>query len=87
MKKTTVELPEDLLIEAKQRAAELGRPLRALIEAGLRAELRTLAAGASDGGRAIVWVVAEGGLPTSFDVADRESFGEALMVDRMGAEP
>lgn len=37
--KTTVDLPDDLVIAAKQRAAELRQPLRALIERGLRAEL------------------------------------------------
>ena len=37
--KTTVDLPDDLFIAAKRRAAELRQPLRALIERGLRAEL------------------------------------------------
>ena len=40
--KTTVELPDNLLIEAKQKAAELRRPLKSLIEEGLRTELRQL---------------------------------------------
>lgn len=30
--KTTIKLPDDSLIEAKKRAGELGRPLRALFE-------------------------------------------------------
>ncbi len=37
--KTTVELPDDLLISAKKRAAELRCSLRTLIERGLRHEL------------------------------------------------
>ena len=37
--KTTIELPDELLVEAKKRAAELRRPLRRLIEDGLRAQL------------------------------------------------
>jgi predicted nucleic acid-binding protein len=37
--KTTIDLPDELLIEAKKRAAELRRPLRALIVDGLRAQL------------------------------------------------
>ena len=37
--KTTVDLPDDLFIAAKKRAAELRQPLQALIERGLRAEL------------------------------------------------
>jgi len=34
--RTTVRLPEELLIQAKRRAAEEGRTLTALIEQGLR---------------------------------------------------
>lgn len=37
--KTTVDLPGGLLIAAKKRAAELRRPLRALIADGLRSQL------------------------------------------------
>jgi hypothetical protein len=72
--KTTVDLPDDLLIRAKKRAAETRTPLRVLIERGLRRELSP-----STGGRArrvprkIVWVVAPGGLPPGLDVADRSS--------------
>ena len=40
--KTTVELPDNLLIEAKKKAAELRRPLKSLIEEGLRSELQML---------------------------------------------
>lgn len=40
--KTTVELPDDLLIEAKKRAAELRVPLRSIIEESLRSGLRKL---------------------------------------------
>jgi hypothetical protein len=36
--KTTIDLPDEL-IEAKKRAGELRRPLRQLIEDGLRAQL------------------------------------------------
>jgi len=35
--KATIDLPDDLLIEAKKRAAELRRPLRSIIESALRA--------------------------------------------------
>jgi len=80
--KTTIELPDDLLAEAKARAAELRRPLRALIESGLRAELRTLAEGRPPGDRDIDWVVVAGGLPEGLDVADREALGEWMLRSR-----
>ena len=73
--KTTVDLPDDLLIRAKKRSAELRTPLRVLIERGLRREL----ASASEVRRArrvhreIRWIVAPGGLPPGVDVADRTS--------------
>lgn len=40
--KTTVELPDELLIEAKKRAAELRVPLKSIIEESLRSGLRKL---------------------------------------------
>ena len=40
--KTTVELPEQLLINAKKRATELRRSLRSLLEDALRHELARL---------------------------------------------
>jgi hypothetical protein len=69
--KTTVDLPDDLLIRAKKRAVETRTTLRVLIERGLRREL----AASSAGRRApkIRWVVAPGGLPPGLDVSDRSS--------------
>jgi hypothetical protein len=72
--KTTVDLPDDLLIRAKKHAAETRTPLRVLIERGLRRELS--ARGRSPAKRAprkIRWVVAAGGLPPGVDVSDRSS--------------
>ena len=40
--KTTIELPDELLIEAKKRAAELRVPLKSIIEESLRSGLRSL---------------------------------------------
>ena len=37
--KTTVEIPDELFVEAKKHAAELRVPLRQLVEEGLRARL------------------------------------------------
>jgi hypothetical protein len=72
--KTTVELPDELLIAAKKRAADLRRPLRVLIERGLRHELE-----APNGPqkpkarRKPKWVTVDGGLPKGLDVSDRSS--------------
>ena len=68
--KTTIELPEDLVIAAKRQAAERRTTLRTLIERGLRAELRR---GGTPLPRRtpIKWVTVDGGLPKGLDVADR----------------
>ena len=77
--KTTVELPDDLLIAAKKRAAETRSTLRVLLERGLR---QALAAGASGRkqrrGRKIRWVTVDGGLPPGLDVSDRAAMHEWL---------
>jgi len=72
--KTTVDLPDDLLIRAKKRAAETRTPLRLLIERGLRRELAASRGARERGGaRKIRWVTAPGGLPPGLDVSDRAS--------------
>jgi hypothetical protein len=72
--KTTVDLPDDLLIRAKKRAAETRTPLRLLIERGLRRELASsTAGGARRGAVKIRWITAPGGLPPGLDVSDRAS--------------
>ena len=76
--KTTIDLPDDLFIAAKKRAAELRQPLRALIERGLRAELGRAAGRCQAKPRTIRWVTVAGGLPPGVDVADR-----AAMHDRL----
>jgi hypothetical protein len=39
--KTTIELPDSLLARAKRHARKLGKPLRALVEEGLRRVLES----------------------------------------------
>jgi hypothetical protein len=69
--KTTVDIADSLLIEAKKAAVDERRPLRELIEEGLRLRL----AAAPRRGRArIKWIVAEGGAPP--DMHNRESMYE-----------
>ena len=69
--KTTIELPDELLISAKKLAAELRRPLRALIEEGLRARLARPEKGRAMKPRKIHWVLVKGGLPPDLDMTDR----------------
>jgi hypothetical protein len=75
--KTTVDLPDDLLIEAKKRAAELRRPLRALIADGLRLQL---AASHAKGRptRRLRFITVAGGLPPGLDLSSREKMHEWL---------
>jgi hypothetical protein len=73
--KTTVDIPDELLIQAKKLAAETRTPLRTLIARGLRREL------AAGGGKTqaqgkrvrIRWITEPGGLPPGLDVANREA--------------
>jgi hypothetical protein len=71
--KTTIDLPDDLLIRAKKRAAETRTPLKVLIERGLRRELAGASRPRTAPARKIRWVVAPGGLPPGVDVSDRAS--------------
>lgn len=80
--KTTVDLPDDLFIAAKKRAAELREPLRVLIERGLRAELGRGARPRRAKPRTIRWVTVAGGLPPGVDVANRAAMHDWLRQQR-----
>lgn len=80
--KTTIELPDELLIAAKKRAAELRRPLRDLVEEGLREQLRTRRVKHPGSKRRIRWVTVRGGLPPGLDVADRVALHDWLRKNR-----
>ena len=69
--KTTIDLPDELLISAKKRAAELRCSLRALIERGLRRELSVSKARGKRRRRKLRWVTVDGGLPPGLDLSDR----------------
>lgn len=79
--KTTIELPDDLLIEAKKRAIEMRTSLKVLVERGLRREL-------IEGGKPkprkprIQWVTVKGGLPEGVDPSDRASMVDWVRNDR-----
>ncbi len=77
--KTTIELPDELLIAAKKKAAELRKPLRALIEAGLREQLTSYSDGTKrTKPRKINWVTVDGGLPEGLDIQSRGTMVEWL---------
>jgi len=78
--KTTIDLPDELLIAAKKRAAEARTTLRALFERGLRRELAQTGRkrGPARGRVKIRWVTAGGGLPPGLNVADRAAMHDWL---------
>ena len=80
--KTTVELPDDLLIAAKTRAAETRSTLRALIERGLHRELQRPRPRRFPARAGIKWVTAPGGLPPGLDLDDRASMSDWLRRNR-----
>jgi hypothetical protein len=75
--KTTIDVPDELFVAAKKRAAEERRPLRDVIAEGLRAQLQESRrrTGAS---RPIAWVTVKGGLPKGVDVSNRDAMHDAL---------
>ena len=80
--KTTIELPDNLLIAAKQRAAEVRCTLRTLIERGLRHELSQTKRGGRTRRPRIRWVTVRGGLPTGLDVRSRAAMRDWLRRHR-----
>ncbi len=80
--KTTVELPDDLLIAAKTRAAETRSTLRELIERGLRRELQRPRRDESARQGGIQWVMVDGDVPPGLDLRDRASMSDRLRRDR-----
>jgi hypothetical protein len=68
--KTTLELPDELLIEAKKAAAEQRRPLRELIEEGLRIVLQAPAKKVQ--AKKVRLITVKGGLPRDLDLSSRE---------------
>jgi len=72
--KTTLDLPDELLIEAKKRAAELRRPLRALVEDGLRMVLRKPERATRR--KDVRLITVKGGLPRDLDLSNREAMYE-----------
>lgn len=77
--KTTVELPDELLIAAKKRAAETRTSLRAILERALRRELIEQSESSRPKKRPrIRWVTFPGGLSPDLDVSDRAAMHDWL---------
>lgn len=75
--KTTVDLPDELLITAKKRAAEKRTTLREIFEGALRRELaRPESSGRARRRRKLRLLVVDGGLPPGLDVSNREKMYE-----------
>jgi len=71
--KTTIELPDELLIQAKQFAAGQRTTMRALIERGLRHELKNAGPSKKKKRPAIRWVTVPGGPPKAAGSLIRKS--------------
>jgi hypothetical protein len=80
--KTTIDLADDLMIAAKKRAAELRRPMRQLVESGLRRELGARPQRPARARAGIRWVTVRGGLPPGLDLGDRAAMAEWLSRKR-----
>jgi hypothetical protein len=80
--KTTVELPEDLLLEAKRKALETRTTLRVIMERALRRELRQAGSRPPRRPRRIRWVTSAGGLPPGLDVSDRSKMWDWIQKER-----
>ena len=74
--KTTLELPDELLIEAKKKAAEQRRTLRELVEEGLRLVLKE--PNSTPRKKQVRLVTVKGGLPRGLDLSSREAMREWL---------
>ena len=70
--KTTIDIPDALMIRAKKRAVELRKPLRELVIEGLREQLRPTPTSTTSKRKAIRWVTTNGGVPPNLNVANRE---------------
>jgi hypothetical protein len=81
--KTTIDLPDELFVAAKRRAAEDRTTLRAIVERGLRAQLGTSRHKRPRVRRAAIrWVTVNGGLPRGLDLQDRAGMHDWLRSSR-----
>lgn len=79
--KTTVELPDELMIEVKTAAAVRRTTIREIVERALRRELLDPQPNTS-GRSPIRWVTVDGGLPPGADVSDRQRLRDWIDSER-----
>ncbi len=77
--KTTIDLPDHLLIAAKKRAAETRSTLRELVTRGLRREMHEPRRPRR---RPIRWISVPLGLPPKLDLSSREKMWEWFESER-----
>jgi len=81
--KTTIDIPDALMIRAKKRAVELRRPVRELVIEGLRARLEKPArTSRHQATTSIRWVIHEGGTPPAINLADRTEMHQLFANSR-----
>ena len=78
--KTTIDVPDNLLIQAKKRAAELLQPLRKLVADGLRLRLAQTKQSRRKP-RTLRLVTVAGGLPPGLDLTDRAKMHDWLQTE------
>jgi len=79
--KTTIDIPDDLLLAAKREALESGRTLRELVSRGLRQELAAPARPRRKR-RAFRLVTVRGDLAPGLDLSSREAMHDFLRRTR-----
>ena len=80
--KTTIDLPDELVVAAKKRAADQRTTLRAIFERGLRRELRTSTPRPGARAGRIRWLTVRGGVPEGLDLTDRTAMHDRLRKTR-----
>ncbi len=81
--KITIELPDDLLLEAKRKVVETATTLNAILERVLRRELRQTDNRPPRRPHRIRWVTSEGGLPPGLDLSGRGTMWDWMQKERV----
>ena len=84
--KTTLDLDDRVLSEAKRRAAAAGTSLKAYVEDALRARILPRPEGRTEGFRLELPIV-EGTAPPTVEVMDRRALYDALDEPEAGEDP